>query len=158
GALTAGIAHEIRNPLNFVTNFAENASSLLQEVTTALRHPPAPGSEAGRDLEAALESLGRSVQLIRKHGQRADGIIGGMLQHARDGSDESELLDLNALVAESVNLAYHGMRAKDQQARAAVETVYDHAVGQVRAVRSDVSRVIINLMSNAFYATRQKQA
>ena len=102
-------------------------------------------------------ALARSARECRrsKHGQRANSIITGMLQHARNSSSSPEVVDINAFVTESLNLAYHGIRAKDAKFKVAVETAYDPAVGQGELIRSDVSRVFINILNNAFYSTRK---
>jgi signal transduction histidine kinase len=154
GELTAGIAHEIQNPLNFVTNFSEVNSELMQELDDSLK--------AGSIDEATsiLASIKENEQKVIHHGRRADAIVKGMLQHSRAGSGQKELTDINALADEYLRLAYHGLRARDKSFNAKFKTEFDHNVGQINVVQTDIGRVILNLINNAFYAVneRQKQA
>jgi signal transduction histidine kinase len=149
GALTAGIAHEIRNPLNFVTNFAQLAAEGVAELRAAL-----PGA-AGEAAEL-LGQLGQNVAKIREHGQRADQIVRSMLLHARGQPGERQRTDFNALVAEFVNLAYHGMRGLDATFRVAVETDLDPSLPPVEVLAQELSRVVLNLAQNACYAAHEK--
>ncbi len=155
GALTAGIAHEIKNPLNFVLNFAQLSSELLAEqraAVDALEGVASPESLAElRDLTADLDG---NISKIREHGARADGITSSMLEHARGRPGQRRPTDLNSLVREYVNLAFHGMRAQDHTFQATIEEEYDAAVGKVDVIPQDLSRVILNVASNAFYALR----
>jgi signal transduction histidine kinase len=151
GELTAGIAHEIQNPLNFVNNFSEVSSELLQEMNEEL--------DKGEIHEAIAiaEDLKRNLEKINQHGKRADGIVKGMLQHSRSGDGKKEPTDLNALADEYLRLAYHGLRAKDKSFNAAMETDFDPDVGKISVVPQELGRVILNLLTNAFYAVNEKK-
>jgi signal transduction histidine kinase len=155
GALTAGIAHEIRNPLNFVLNFAEVAAGLIQEQRREIDRL-GPGASAGALRENAAD-LEQSVAKIREHGARAANIIESMLAHSRGQPGERRLTDVNALVHEFVSLAFHGMRARDRELQAAIEEQYDPDVGSLNVVPQDLSRVFLNIAANAFWAMRDKQ-
>ncbi len=150
GALTAGIAHEIRNPLNFVTNFAQLALELVGELRDQFK------AEAG-EVEELLAALAQNVAKIEEHGRRADHIVRGMLLHARSQPGPRERTDLNTLVAEAVNLAYHGLRGQDATFQAAVETELDRTLPPLEVSPQDLSRVILNLMNNALYAVHRKR-
>ncbi|MFT5142071.1 MAG: signal transduction histidine kinase [Thalassolituus oleivorans] len=148
GALTAGIAHEIKNPLNFVTNFAEVNVELADEAKEALR--------AG-DLDAALEvlrDLAANAAQIAKHGKRADSIVKAMMQHARGGASEREEIDVNTFVGEYVDLAWHGMRARDDAFSADVNRDFAADAGILAVMPQELGRVILNLLNNAFDALR----
>ena len=150
GELTAGIAHEIQNPLNFVNNFSEVSSELLEEMKEEL--------EEG-NTEDVLELLGminQNLEKINHHGGRASGIVKGMLAHSRRSSNKKELTDLNALCDEYLRLAFHGLRAKDKSFNAAYETNFDPALPKIEVVPQDISRVILNLINNAFYVVNGK--
>ncbi|TMI85707.1 MAG: tetratricopeptide repeat protein [Bacteroidetes bacterium] len=151
GELTAGIAHEIQNPLNFVTNFSEVNSELAQELDDHLK--------AGNIDEArsVLSFIRDNEQKVIHHGRRADAIVKGMLQHSRAGSAQKELTDINALADEYLRLAYHGLRARDKSFNAKFKTDFDHNVGKINVVQTDMGRVILNLINNAFYAVNEKQ-
>ena len=158
GALTAGIAHELKNPLNFINNFAALSADLTTEIEeglAAVRGPLTP--EVLADLVAPLSDLRLNVGKIHEYGRRADGIINGMLLHSRQAPSTREPADLNAILNESVNLAYHGVRAKDPAFAPAIQSECDPAVGQVDVARLDISRVFINVLHNAYYAIRQKK-
>lgn len=151
GELTAGIAHEIQNPLNFVNNFAEVSIELLDEMETELK---------SGDKEEALSiasDVKQNLEKIRHHGQRADGIVKGMLQHSRASSNTKEPTDVNKLADEYLRLAYHGLRAKDKNFNAELETNFDPKLPLVSLVPQDIGRVLLNLFTNAFYATEQKK-
>jgi signal transduction histidine kinase len=153
GSLTAGIAHEIKNPLNFVNNFAHLSVGLAEELDgllTASRAAPEETAEL-------LTTLRQNVSKIHEHGLRANRIIDGMLMHSRSASDERVSADLNSLVAESVNLAYHGMRGKVPDFQLTIDAEYDPAVGAVQMVVSDISRALINVINNACYAVQEKR-
>ncbi|PYT29731.1 MAG: hypothetical protein DMG57_10635 [Acidobacteria bacterium] len=150
GTLTAGIAHEIRNPLNFVTNFAELSVELVRELRQSL-DPAAAGG-----VEDILADLEQNAAKIRDHGKRADSIVHSMLLHSRSQPGEREMTDFNALVADNINLAYHGLRAQDASFSATIESEYDPSVGLVSVVPQDINRVFLNIANNAFYAVHQK--
>ena len=154
GALTAGIAHEIQNPLNFVNNFAEVSAELVAEV----RQERAKGPAADAALEAELlADLEQNLGKIGHHGQRAAGIVRGMLEHARHRSGEHMPTDLNQLCDEYLRLAYQGLRAKDNTFNAQLDTDFAPGLPPVPMVGADVGRVLLNLLNNAFYAVRQRQ-
>jgi signal transduction histidine kinase/ketosteroid isomerase-like protein len=151
GELTAGIAHEIQNPLNFVNNFSEVSNELIDEMNEEI--------EKG-DLEEAkaiAEDIKQNLEKINHHGKRADSIVKGMLQHSRASSGEKEPTDLNVLADEYLRLAYHGLRAKDKSFNATLETHFDESIGMVNVLAQDMGRVILNLITNAFYVVQEKK-
>ncbi|WP_228850924.1 sensor histidine kinase [Aegicerativicinus sediminis] len=150
GELTAGIAHEIQNPLNFVNNFSEVSKELLEEMKEEL--------EEGNldDVKEIAEDVIQNLEKINHHGKRADGIVKGMLQHSRTNKGEKEETDINTLVDEYVRLAYHGLRAKDKTFNASIETNFDDDIPKLNIIPQDVGRVILNILNNAFYATQDK--
>jgi two-component system NtrC family sensor kinase len=151
GELTAGIAHEIQNPLNFVNNFAEVNIELLDEMETELK------SGDKEEALAIASDVKQNLEKIRHHGQRADGIVKGMLQHSRASSNTKEPTDVNKLADEYLRLAYHGLRAKDKNFNAELETNFDPKLPPVNLVPQDIGRVLLNLFTNAFYATEQRK-
>ncbi|HEX9005796.1 MAG TPA: ATP-binding protein, partial [Bacteroidota bacterium] len=158
GQLTAGIAHEIKNPLNFITNFAVLSHDLVRDLRTELvaergRVEPARAKEIGE----LLDDLEQNVGKINDHGRRADSIVRGMLLHSRGKPGERQETDLNALLAEYTSLAYHGMRAQDQSFNVKIETDFDPSVGKVRVVPQDLSRAFLNIVNNACYAAYDKR-
>ena len=153
GELTAGIAHEIQNPLNFVNNFSEVSVELIDELTDE-QHKPDRDAALEADL---LSDLRQNLQKITHHGGRASSIVKGMLQHSRVGTGQREPTDLNALCDEYLRLAYHGLRAKDKTFNASFATDLDPTLGLVSAVPQDMGRVLLNLFTNAFYAVQQRQ-
>jgi len=150
GILTAGIAHEIKNPLNFVNNFAFLSLDLLNELKTLLHQQPAA-------VEALLHHLQVNLSSIYEEGQRADGIVRGMLLHARGMRGQRQLTDINHLVQEAVNLAYHSMRSQGRYLNVNIETDYEVPLPQLVVVPQDLSRVLVNLLNNAYYALYIKQ-
>jgi signal transduction histidine kinase len=157
GALTAGVAHEIKNPLNFVTNFAEISGELAGDLRRAIEECRS-GMDAtkGANLTELISDLEQSLEKIREHGRRADSIISSMLMHSRAQPGERRPTDLNALLDEYVKLAYHGMRARDSSFNATIHTEYDPKVGTVDVIAQGVSRVFLNVANNALYAIHQK--
>ncbi len=158
GALTAGIAHEIKNPLNFVTNFSQLSTGLLDELREEFAQQkeqlPMPAVEA---VDEILTILAQNLGKIREHGQRADSIINGMLMHSRESAGERQPTDLNALLNQYVNLAYHGLRAHDNTFNVAIDSQLDSTLGKIKVVPQDLGRVFLNVASNACYAVREKQ-
>jgi two-component system, NtrC family, sensor kinase len=150
GELTAGIAHEIQNPLNFVNNFSEVNSELISELVDEVDK----GNTGGVKLIAA--DIRDNSYKINHHGKRADAIVKGMLQHSSSGSGKKEPTDINALADEYLRLAYHGLRAKDNSFNATMKTDFDPSIGNVNIVPQDIGRVILNLISNAFYAVNER--
>ncbi|HEY3386278.1 MAG TPA: ATP-binding protein [Saprospiraceae bacterium] len=151
GELTAGIAHEIQNPLNFVNNFSEVNTELIEEMREEL--------QSGNTEEAIsiANDIAENEQKINHHGKRADAIVKGMLQHSRTSSGVKEPTDINALADEYLRLAYHGLRAKDKTFNASMKTDFDPSIGKVDIIPQDIGRVILNLITNAFYAVNEKQ-
>ncbi|EYF00548.1 trifunctional serine/threonine-protein kinase/ATP-binding protein/sensor histidine kinase [Chondromyces apiculatus] len=157
GALTAGIAHELRNPLNFIQNFAELSGELSDQISDGVTDQrDRLSAEARDDLAELLTSLKQVVQKIGEHGKKANGIINSMLLHARDAPGLREEVDLHALVSESIRLATVGMPGKDPAFRVRVETVFDEAMPSFEAVGPDLTRVFINIINNACYAMQEK--
>jgi signal transduction histidine kinase len=151
GELTAGIAHEIQNPLNFVNNFSELSTELLEELKDELPEElKTPPSGAG----GLLADLTQNLEKINLHGKRASSIVKGMLEHSRMGTGERVLTDLNALCDECLRLSYHGMRAKDKNFNANYELIADPNLPKVNVVPQEIGRVLLNLINNAFYAVR----
>lgn len=158
GQLTAGIAHELKNPLNFVNNFAELSGELLEELL-ALLGPLDDRLGAADRAEVAdlVSSLTSNLTKIADHGRRADGIVKSMLDHSRGGGGEWQSTDLNALVDEALALSYHAVRAQNRDFNTELERRFDPAVGSLNLVPQDVSRVLVNLFTNAFYALRKRR-
>ncbi len=157
GQLTAGIAHEIKNPLNFVNNFAGLSVELLDE----LKEAAAPGiaildEDTRAEIDDTVKLLTSNLEKIAEHGQRADGIVRSMLDHSRGGSGERREVDLNALVDEALNLAYHGARAQDQSFNITMEREFDKALRPIEVVPQDMTRVFLNLIGNGFYAAAKR--
>ena len=151
GELTAGIAHEIQNPLNFINNFSEVNKELIDEMQQELKAGKIDDAiELSNDIKANEEK-------INHHGKRADVIVKGMLQHSSSGSGVKEPTDFNALADEYLRLAYHGLRAKDKSFNATMKTDFDENIGNVNIIPQDIGRVLLNLVNNAFYAVNDKQ-
>ncbi len=151
GELTAGIAHEIQNPLNFVNNFSDLNKELLAEMNVEI--------EKGNyeEVKTISKYITDNEEKINHHGKRADAIVKGMLQHSRAGSGKKESTDINALADEYLRLAYHGLRAKDKSFNAAIKTDFDESIGNINIIPQDIGRVILNLVTNAFYAVSEKK-
>jgi signal transduction histidine kinase len=151
GELTAGIAHEIQNPLNFVNNFSEINTELIAEMKQEI--------DKGNieEIKAFANDINENEQKIIYHGKRADAIVKGMLQHSRMSSGQKEPTDINALADEYLRLSYHGLRAKDKSFNATFETNFDKSIGKINIVPQDMGRVLLNLYNNAFYAVTQKK-
>ncbi len=157
GQLTAGIAHEIQNPLNFVNNFSSLSAELADEVKETLEKiKDSITADQYADFEELIRMIKGNVEKINEHGKRAESIVKGMLQHSRGRSGEFEMMDMNTLVTEYVNLAYHGMRAKDKSFNTSLKTNLDPAVGKAAIIPQDLSRVILNIVNNACYAVDEK--
>ncbi len=150
GELTAGIAHEIQNPLNFVNNFSEVNKELLEEMKGEI--------EKGNtdEVKAIANALIENEEKINHHGKRADAIVKGMLQHSRANTGQKELTDINKLADEYLRLSYHGLRAKDKTFNATMPTDFDETIGNINIVPQDIGRVLLNLYNNAFYAVNKK--
>ncbi len=157
GAMTAGIAHEMRNPLNFVMNFAELAIELLQELREVFdQHRSRFDASAREDIDDIFFSLGQNVQKINEHGRRTERIVNAMLEHTRGHIGRREPTDLNAMLGEYINLVYHGFRAQDASFSITIETDYDPSIGLVDVVPQDIGRVFLNVLHNACYAVHEK--
>ena len=156
GQLTAGIAHEIKNPLNFVNNFSAVSVELIDELRDALG-----GAHLDSKLRAEISEIAETLQgnldKVVQHGKRADAIVKNMLLHSRQGSGEHRSVDINALVEESVNLAYHGARAEKQGFNITLERCLDPAAGEVDCFPQEITRVLLNLISNGFYAATKRK-
>lgn len=151
GELTAGIAHEIQNPLNFVNNFSEVSKELLDEMKTELDYGNI------HDAKEIASNLIQNLEKILHHGKRADAIVKGMLQHSRTSSGQKEPTDINSLADEYLRLAYHGLRAKDKSFNATLKTEYDETIGNINIIPQEIGRVMLNLITNAFYAVTEKK-
>ena len=157
GELTAGIAHEIQNPLNFVNNFSEVNRELIEEFKSLRKESFGQKSKLKiEEQEEILNDIDTNLEKISLHGKRADAIVKGMLQHSRTSSGQKELTDINTLCDEYLRLAYHGLRAKDKSFNAEIKTNFDEGVGKINLVPQDIGRVILNLINNAFHAVNEK--
>ncbi|MEP7144240.1 MAG: ATP-binding protein [Ferruginibacter sp.] len=151
GELTAGIAHEIQNPLNFVNNFSEVNKELIGEMKAEI--------DKGNmeEVKAIADDIESNEEKINQHGKRADAIVKGMLQHSRSSSATKEPTDINKLADEYIRLCYHGLRAKDKSFNATIKTDFDDTIGKINIMPQDIGRVILNLLTNAFYAANEKK-
>ncbi|MEP6712680.1 MAG: ATP-binding protein [Ferruginibacter sp.] len=151
GELTAGIAHEIQNPLNFVNNFSEVNAELIDELI----------DEVDKGNTTEVKTIAKDIkdneERINHHGKRADAIVKGMLQHSRSTSGVKEPTDINALTDEYIRLCYHGLRAKDKSFNATIKTDFDNSIGNINIIPQDIGRVVLNLLTNAFYAVDEKK-
>jgi signal transduction histidine kinase len=155
GQLTAGIAHEIKNPLNFVNNFSALSAELIDELQEVLA--PEPLGETVRAEIADLTTLLKgNLEKVVQHGKRADGIVKSMLEHSRGETGERREVDLNGVIEEALNLAYHGARAQDQSFNITLERDFDAALKPIELVPQDMTRVFLNLFGNGFYAANKR--
>ncbi len=158
GQLTAGIAHEIKNPLNFVNNFASLSVELLNEFKETVRPVIAAlGANKRAEIDEVTDMLTANLDKIAEHGRRADGIVKSMLAHSRGASGERQSSDLNALLDETLNLAYHGARAQDPNFNITLEREFDRTIAPIELVPQDISRVLLNLFGNGFYAADKRR-
>jgi signal transduction histidine kinase len=151
GELTAGIAHEIQNPLNFVNNFSEVSIELVDELKNEVKE----GNK--NEVIAIADDIAGNLQKVVTHGKRADSIVKSMMEHSRTSKGEMQPTDINALADEYLRLAFHGMRAKDKSFNARLETHFDESIGKIKIVPQDIGRVLLNLYNNAFYAVSEKK-
>jgi two-component system, NtrC family, sensor kinase len=156
GQLTAGIAHEIKNPLNFVNNFSALSAELVGEMKDALSDVNLDKNKR-EELDEITQMLKTNLEKVVQHGKRADSIVKNMLQHSREGSGEQRPADINAIVEESLNLAYHGARAENPGFSVALERNLDPSVGLADVYPQEITRVLLNLISNGFYATTKRK-
>jgi signal transduction histidine kinase len=151
GELTAGIAHEIQNPLNFINNFSDVNTELIEEMNLEIDNNNIP------EVKFIAKEIRENEQKINHHGKRADAIVKGMLQHSRASTSQKELTDINKLVDEFLRLSYNGLRAKDPSFNAAIQTDLDASLGRINIIPQDIGRVLLNLFTNAFYAVNEKK-
>ena len=151
GELTAGIAHEIQNPLNFVNNFSEVSHELIDEMNEEIEQ------ENFEDAKEIANDIKLNLEKITHHGKRADSIVKGMLQHSRNSDDTKEPTNINTLTDEYIRLAYHGLRAKDKSFNATIDTHFDESIKDINVVPQEIGRVVLNLLTNAFYAVNEKK-
>jgi signal transduction histidine kinase len=151
GELTAGIAHEIQNPLNFVNNFSEVNNELIEEVKSQ------KSKLKSEELDEFLNDIFLNNEKINHHGKRADAIVKGMLQHSRASNGQKQMTDINGLADEYLRLAYHGLKAKDKSFDANLKTDFDNRIGKINIIPQDIGRVVLNLINNAFYAVDEKK-
>ena len=157
GQLTAGIAHEIKNPLNFVNNFSGVSTELIDELQVTLKNIPID-DKARAEINELTDTLRSNLDKVVQHGKRADAIVKNMLLHSREGSGEHRVVDINALVEESLNLAYHGARAEKQGFTITLARSLDPAAGAADVFPQEITRALLNLISNGFYAATKRKA
>jgi len=157
GQLTAGIAHEIKNPLNFVNNFSSVSSELVGELRDALKGVNLDG-KLRAEVDEIADMLQSNLEKVVQHGKRADSIVKNMLLHSRQGSGEHRFVDVNAVVEESLNLAYHGARAEKQGFNITLEKSFDPGAGEVDLFPQEITRVLLNLIMNGFYAATKRKS
>ena len=158
GQLTAGIAHEIKNPLNFVNNFAQDSTELLDELKTEINQQQKQvGTNSVEEIDQIIGSLHQNVSDIYRNGTRIDRIVRSMMDHARDTQSEPQMVDLNELVNDNINLAYHGYRALDSSFDVHIKKQFDESLGKIYVHPQELGRVLLNLLNNACYAVQQKQ-
>jgi signal transduction histidine kinase len=151
GELTAGIAHEIQNPLNFVNNFSEVSAELIDEWKDKLERGD------GQVAKTIAEDIKQNLEKIIHHGKRADAIVKGMLMHSRTSTGQKEMTDINQLADEYLRLSYHGLRAKDKSFNATMNTDFDSKLDKISVIPQEIGRVILNLITNAFYSVSEKK-
>jgi signal transduction histidine kinase len=156
GQLTAGIAHEIKNPLNFVNNFSGISAELIDELQDTLKGPL--DDKARAEIKELTDTLKGNLDKVVQHGKRADAIVKNMLQHSREGSGEHRVIDINVLVEESLNLAWHGARAETQGFEIKLKQSFDPSAGGADVFPQDIRRALLNLISNGFYAATKRRA
>ncbi len=152
GQLTSGIAHEIQNPLNFVNNFSEVSAEMITEAEGSRQR----AAENSPEVTELLNEIKQNLEKISHHGKRADAIVKSMMLHSRPGSDRKELTDLNAFADKYLRLVYHGLRGKDNTLHVDIQTDYDPSIGEIEIIQEDISRVLLNILSNAFYAVHAR--
>jgi two-component system NtrC family sensor kinase len=157
GQLTAGIAHEIKNPLNFVNNFSGLSVELIDELHEILNTVKVD-DKTGAEIMELADTLKGNLEKIAQHGKRADSIVKNMLLHSREGSGEHRVVDINSIVEESLNLAYHGARAEKQGFNITLEKSFDPAAGEIDLFPQEITRVLLNLISNGFYAATKRKS
>jgi signal transduction histidine kinase len=157
GQLTAGIAHEIKNPLNFVNNFSALSVELVDELDEVLK-PASLEQKTRKETDELTHMLKGNLEKVVQHGKRADSIVKNMLLHSREGSGERRSVELNAVVEDSLNLAYHGARAENQEFKIKLERSFDPAAGEIDLFPQEITRVLLNLISNGFYAAMKRKA
>jgi two-component system, NtrC family, sensor kinase len=157
GQLTAGIAHEIKNPLNFINNFSALSLELVDELGDVLKPAPLDARTRAESDELA-QTLKDNLEKVVQHGKRADSIVKNMLLHSREGTGERRAVDINTLVGESLNLAYHGARAEGKEFQIRLEQDFDPAAGEAEVLPQEITRVLLNLISNGFYAAMKRKA
>jgi signal transduction histidine kinase len=157
GQLTAGIAHEIKNPLNFVNNFSGISAELIDELQETLKSISLD-NKARTEINELTDTLKSNFDKVVHHGRRADSIVKNMLQHSREGSAEHRVIDINALVEESLNLAWHGARAETQGFEIKLKQSFDPSAGEADVFPQDIRRALLNVISNGFYAATKRRA